>query len=161
MGEFTDTAEYSEDGRYRWWYERRWDDGPALCWVGLNPSTGDSSGRPRPTLNKVVARAAEAGLSAVIVVNLFSWRATKPRDLQLAAKTHDIVGERTDEVIASTTERAAITLAAWGAHGSLLRRGEVVAGMLHEPLCLGTTKNGDPRHPLFVTANTPLVRYRS
>jgi len=27
----------SDDEQYRWWFERRWGDGPLLCWVGLNP----------------------------------------------------------------------------------------------------------------------------
>ncbi len=68
MDEFEDSFEYSDDGLYRWWYERRWADGPGLCWIGLNPSTGDTTGRPRPTLRKVVTRAKAAGLSAVTVV---------------------------------------------------------------------------------------------
>lgn len=160
MVEHVDTSEYSDDGRYRWWYERRWADGPALCWVGLNPSTGDTSGRPRPTLRKVVARATEAGLSAVIVVNLFSWRATRPSELKGAAARHDIVGERTDEVIAAASERAGLTLAAWGAHGALQGRGRAVAEMLHRPVCLGWTSAGQPRHPLYVAAATPTVPYR-
>jgi hypothetical protein len=71
--EFSDRFEYSDDGRYRRWYERRWSDAPGLCWVGLNPSTGDTTGRPRPTLRKVVARADQLGLGAVTVVHLFSW----------------------------------------------------------------------------------------
>ena len=160
MTEFQDTSEYSDDGWYRWWYERRWGDGPALCWVGLNPSTGDTTGAPRPTLNRVVARAADAGLAAVIVVNLFSWRATKPSDLKSAAVEHDIVGERTDEVIARASEQAGLTLAAWGAHGSLQGRGRAVADMLDRPVCLGVTSGGQPRHPLYVAAETPLLPYR-
>jgi hypothetical protein len=27
------------------------------------------------------------------------------------------------------------------------------------PLCLGTTKSGAPRHPLYVRSDTPLVPY--
>ncbi len=53
-GEFTDSWEYSHDEVYRWWYQRRWSSGPTLCFVGLNPSTGDTEGKPRPTLRKVV-----------------------------------------------------------------------------------------------------------
>jgi hypothetical protein len=160
LHEFVDTSEYSDDGRYRWWYERRWANGPALCWVGLNPSTGDTSGRPRPTLRKVVERAAEADLSAAIIVNLFSWRATDPKDLKRAANVHDIVGERTDEVVAAASDRAGLTLAAWGAHGVLQDRWRSVSALLHNPVCLGVTKSGQPRHPLYVAATTTAVPYR-
>ena len=160
MIEFEDTFGYSDDGCYRWWYQRRWADGPALCWVGLNPSTGDTTGRPRPTLRKVVALAIEADLAAVMVVNLFSWRTTSPKDLKRAAKEHDIVGARTDEVIARASEVSAMTLAAWGAHGEIQSRGREVVGLLREPVCLGTTAKGEPRHPLYVPGSTPLQTYQ-
>jgi len=157
--QFVDTAEYSDDGRYRWWYERRWGSGPALCWVGLNPSTGDTTGRPRPTLRKVVDRARDAGLDAVVVVNLFSYRSTDPHELKRRAALEDIVGVRTDEVVREMSRRSQLTLAAWGAHGLLLGRGAAVTAVLHDPLCLGTTRRGEPRHPLYVPAHTPAVPY--
>jgi len=50
--------------------------------VGLNPSNGDTTGRPRPTLRKVVTPAKARGLGAVTVVNLFLWRATYPDTVQ-------------------------------------------------------------------------------
>ncbi len=159
MDEFVDSFGYSDDGLYRWWYERRWSDGPGLCWIGLNPSTGDTTGRPRPTLRKVVARAKAAGLNAVTVVNLFSWRATKPADLKRAALDHDIVGERTDEVIIDTSRRCRITLAAWGSHGVLMGRGRAVASLLDRPVCLGITASGEPRHPLYVPGGAEFTPY--
>ena len=74
---------------------------PALgsCWVGLNPSTGDTTGRPRPTLRKVVALAKSHGLSADTLVSLFSWRATRPADLKRAAPTHEVIGERMNDLV--------------------------------------------------------------
>ncbi len=94
------------------------------------------------------------------MVNLFSWRTTKPSDLRRAAAEHDIVGERTDDIIVAASERAGLTLAAWGAHGSLLGRGRSVTEMLHRPTCLACTRSGEPRHPLYVAAATPTVPYR-
>jgi hypothetical protein len=157
--DYEDASEYSADALYRWWWERRWAEGDGLCWVGLNPSTGDTTGRPRPTLRKVVALAKERRLSAVTVVNLFSWRATKPADLRRAAASHDIVGERTDDVIADVTGRSPVTLAAWDSHGSLFDRSSVVLQLLNGPLCLGTTAGGQPRHPLYVRAGRALEPY--
>ena len=76
------------------------------------------------------------GKSAVTVVNLFSWRATKPADLKRAASVHDIVGTRTDDVIVEVSGSSPVTLAAWGSHGSFLGRGAAVAALLSRPLCL-------------------------
>ena len=40
------------------------DAGPTLCFVGLNPATGDTDGKPRPTLAKVVNWARREGCVA-------------------------------------------------------------------------------------------------
>ena len=104
-----------------------------------------------------LAKAHELG--GVTVVNLFSWRATNPADLKRAAADHDIIGARTDDVIAEVSGRSSVTLAAWGSHGSLLGRGIAVAELLSGPVCLGVTANGQPRHPLYVRAGTELRPY--
>lgn len=44
--EFVDRAQYSADDKYRWLYERRWAPGGVMCWVGLNPGTGDRDAGP-------------------------------------------------------------------------------------------------------------------
>ena len=31
--EYQGKSRYSEDNRYRWWYESRWGPGDSLCWV--------------------------------------------------------------------------------------------------------------------------------
>jgi hypothetical protein len=159
MAEYNDTFERSDDDVYRWWYERRWGPGPRLCWVGLNPSTGDTTGRPRPTLRKVVQRARALGLDAVVVVNLFSLRVTDSKELRRRANDMDVIGWRTDEVIAKMSGGSEVTLAAWGAEGTLFERGAAVAKLLDHPLCLGTTRHGEPLHPLYVPSQTPARPY--
>jgi hypothetical protein len=44
------------------------------------------------------------------------------------------------------------TVAAWGTHGRLLDRSSTVRSLLANLDCLGTTKGGEPRHPLYVLA---------
>jgi hypothetical protein len=105
--EYLDSADYSSDGTYRWWYERRWGDGPRLCWVGLNPGTGDTDGKPRPTLRKVVIWATEWHLDAVLVVNLFAYRATNPKALRTV--NVDVIGDRNDEILRWATSTAGKT----------------------------------------------------
>ncbi|MBI4932901.1 MAG: DUF1643 domain-containing protein [Actinobacteria bacterium] len=148
--EFVDTAEYSEDAIYRWWFRRRWAHGPTLCFIGLNPATGDTDGKPRPTLRRVVGWARREGCGSVVVVNLFAYRATKPDDLLHA--TVDIVGEQTDDVIRRESSDAAITLVAWGSHRLATSRASIVLPLLRHPVCVGITKSGSPSHPLFMPA---------
>ena len=159
--EYQGKSRYSEDNRYRWWYESRWGPGDSLCWVGLNPSTGDTTGRPRQTLTRVTHRAKRMGLDAVIVVNLFSYRDTEPRVLKaLAGASADVIGEQTDWWIREMTQRSAVTLAAWGNGGSLLGRGAKIAVTLPTPRCLGTNQNGEPKHPARLASAIDAVPYR-
>jgi hypothetical protein len=152
VGEFRDRAVYSDDMLYRYEFERRWADGPTCVWVLLNPATGDTDGKPRPTLARCIQRSRDWGCGSVTVVNLFAFRATKPRDLLSAV---DPVGERNDAVLARVLDAAPRVVAAWGAHGRLLGRGHAVLTRLPRgSLCLGFTRRGQPRHPLYVPAST-------
>jgi hypothetical protein len=155
--EYVDHADYSADGVYRWSVERRWAPGASLCWVGLNPGMGDHDHGPRPTLNRVVSWAKREGCSAVVVVNLFSFRSTDPRALR--ATSIDVVGELTDAAIVAASSDARVTLAAWGADKAVGTRSAAVLKLLRNPVCAGVTKNGEPRHPLYVAQSTPLVPY--
>lgn len=155
---FVDHAEYSDDGTYRWTYERRWAPGASLCWVGLNPGTGDTDNGRRPTLARVVSWAKRERCAAVVVVNLYSFRSTDPAALRSAEV--DIIGHRTDEAISHASQRARVTLAAWGGNKAIGTRSRRVMELLHDPVCAGTTKSGEPRHPLYVAEATPLMPYR-
>lgn len=155
---FVDWAEYSKDGVYRWSYERRWAPGGMLCWVGLNPGTGDRNSGPRPTLGRVVGWAKREGCAAVRVVNLYSFRCTNPKELR--RDDLDIVGERTDEKIRDASRRAQVSLVAWGSNKLAKRRSAEVLEMVIDPMCVGTTKHGEPRHPLYVAASAPFRPYR-
>lgn len=162
QSDFRDTCRYSPEAvpRYRWSFERRWGDGPLLCWIGLNPSTGDKMHRPRPTLHKVMDLAGRHGMHGVVVVNLFAYRATDPRDLVAAAKHLDIVGADNDTAIREAVSHSQMTLAAWGARGDLLGRGAQVAAMVPDMVCLGVTRRGEPRHPLYVRHDAVLRPYQ-
>ena len=100
------------------------------------------------------------GMSAVEVVNLYAYRATKPADLP---RERAAVGPENDRHIRGALRDVWITnglaVAAWGAHGKADRVTEVVgfADAFGVPiLALGTTKAGHPRHPLYVKGDTAL-----
>src|SRR3954470_5288482 len=65
---------YSSDRRYRWSFSRQWGDGSMACWVCLNPGTGDTDRKPRPTLRKMVAWSLRWQCGGIIIVNLFGYR---------------------------------------------------------------------------------------
>lgn len=148
---------YSRDLAYRYAFGRWWqvqDMATTDVWVLLNPATGDTEQRRRPTLERCITRSRAAGRTGLLVLNLFAYRHTDPKTLRSAA---DPVGPVNDDVLSELTSAAPRTIAAWGAHGRLHDRSRAVAPVLDEPLCLGTTRRGEPRHPLYVPADEPLV----
>lgn len=160
-------ATVSDDGLYRYDLGRRWGDVDQLVlWVMLNPSTADAS-IDDPTIRRVRGFSRIWGLGGFVVVNLFALRATKPEHL---LDHPDPRGPENVETIRRWIEsdRTRQVVCAWGAGfrkldlrpgtflGDLRMNVEGKARFCGKPVsCLGRTKTGDPRHPLYVPKNTP------
>jgi hypothetical protein len=144
-------------GRYRYELERRWGPGEPLVWVMLNPSTADAF-QDDPTIRRIVRFTVDACHNALLVVNLYALRATDPA---LMLSDPNRVGPLNDKVLARARHRGPI-VAAWGAGAQPARVFDVLEGPLAgvHVSCLGTTKKGHPRHPLYVPADQPLTPYR-
>lgn len=141
-------ALYSPCETYRYGLARRWDASRGMVlFLMLNPSTATEL-RNDPTIERCERRARQMGCGAVLIGNLFAFRATKPADLKAAA---DPVGPDNDAVVARWHEAADWTIAAWGVHGAHLGRNTALPARLKGPMHhLGLTKYGHPRHPLYV-----------
>jgi len=148
-------AEISPCGQYRYRL-RRWDaiPTPELVWVMLNPSTADGL-KDDPTIRKCIGFAERWGFRHITVVNLFAYRATKPTHLTMIT---DPVGWAHNDawIREATKDPAASIIAAWGRYGDVYQRrvDEVVALIGRALRCLGTTKCGQPLHPLMVPYST-------
>jgi hypothetical protein len=141
---------------WRYALERRWGTGPFVLFVGLNPSTADES-VDDPTIRRCIGFAKAWGFGGLLMGNLFAFRATSPRDL---CRALDPVGPDTDVWLGTLSVRASVVVAAWGAHPFALSRSEDVLALLGDDVCcLGTTKSGAPRHPLYLPKTAALSRY--
>ena len=161
MNTVTIRAKYSADMKYRYFFHRRWEkatrsDLDTIVWVLLNPGTGDTDGKPRRTLAKCINWSKQWGYASLTIVNLFALRSTDPNAL-IAAR--DPLGPKNNATIRRVARRASRVVVAWGDKGALLGRGEQVTAMLKEPHCLGVTARGEPRHPLYLPADTKLRPY--
>lgn len=150
------SAVISDCTKYRYWLERDKGANP-LVFVMLNPSTADAE-LDDPTVRRCRRFAADNGYTGIVVVNLYAFRATKPKDLFLAT---DPVGLHNNRYI-DEAARAGDVCCAWGANGDPARAEDVIkiiraAGCT--PKCLGTTKDGSPRHPLYVKADQKLINF--
>ena len=155
-------ASISANGQYRWSLHRDWrttEERPRWAtFVMLNPSTADGE-QDDPTIRRCVGFARALGCTGLAVVNLYAFRATSPADLW---KTQDPVGPTNDHHLAvflSMSKHYGFpVIAAWGAHARPDRIAQVVALPGADRLtCLGMTKSGAPRHPLYLPATAELV----
>lgn len=147
------TAVISPCGAYRYRLTRRWADGPSLAWVMLNPSTADAT-VDDPTIRRVIGFSKAHGAGAAIVVNLYALRATDPAELD---RHPDPVGPENDRYLEELVDDDDIDIVcAWGAHPAARRRIELGVLNLLSLSCLGTTKAGHPRHPLYVPSEQRL-----
>lgn len=117
--------------------------------IMLNPSVADAE-RDDPTIRELMRRAKDDGASRLLVGNLYALRATDPSALALAA---DPIGEKNDEWLAAMAASASRVIVAWGAHPLAKARDLAVMAILRhhyqgQLLCLGTTADGSPKHPL-------------
>jgi hypothetical protein len=95
------------------------------------------------------------------MLNLFALRSTDPRAL---AQSSDPVGPENDKYIAKYTRSADPTFTptvvlAWGAHGVHRDRAAEVLETLPPAKCFGMTKDGHPKHPLYLRSDTPLTPF--
>lgn len=164
------TALISTCGKYRFWLYRHLDvpspsNGVAM-FIMLNPSTADAT-KDDPTIRRCKTFARNWGCSSVWVFNLYALRTTDPSILW---KQPDPIGRENDHYLrdfatknnfSSGVNRA---VCAWGVNAKPERVAQVRDILTNAGAhlwCLGTTKDGHPRHPLYVKGGQQLLPWPS
>ena len=153
---------FSPDRLYRYWLGARLSDAAGVClFVMLNPSKADEV-RSDPTVTRAKGFALKWGYGALWVCNIFALRSTDPGKLREAP---DPVGDMNDDNILRSAREADMVMCAWGNHGEILDRGAGVLRMLErnglssKMRRLGMTMRGQPKHPLYLRADTRPIRF--
>jgi hypothetical protein len=144
-------AKFSACRRWRYLLWRRWDESlPAANFLMLNPSTADEH-RLDPSCTRARKYAERWGFGALIVTNLFGWRATDPGEMKAA---RDPVGRGNDAAILRAARESALVVCAWGNHGAHLGRARKVVDLLTaNNVALNVLRmngQGEPAHPLYL-----------
>ena len=140
----------SDCGTYRYSLTRIWNRlGRRVVFIGLNPSTADAE-VDDATIRVCIGYAKRWGYGSIEMVNLFSYRATKPNIMKYAK---DPVGPMNDSHLRISTNQIvnqqALYVAAWGNHGAFNDRDKYVRKMFPELYYLKLNKSGQPCHPLY------------
>lgn len=151
-----------DDGlrRYRYSLWRRWRDdcepSEMVAFIGLNPSTADES-QDDPTIRRCIGFAKSWGFGGLVMLNLFAFRDTDPRGMKL--ERHP-VGPWNDETIRRVCQVCGRTVCCWGHHGQFRFRSSEVRLIVRQfGWHFGLTTNGEPKHPLYLKADSKLIRW--
>ncbi len=169
----TREAFFSECGRYRYLLRHSWEEGGDLVvFIGLNPSTATHR-TDDPTLRRCLGFARIFGYGGFAITNLFAFRATEPQDLLSVLEIkgpENHLGMVVSGHPPPSYPKPKTLVACWGAHArgllgnvGLLRVVEVMQQAQRMGIdlhCLGTTKGGAPRHPLYLPKRVKLEPYR-
>ena len=154
-------AVYSNCENYRYTLTREWDaEKQKVLFIMLNPSTADET-KNDATVERCERRARNLNFGSVRICNIFAWRETNPFKLKQKTKP---IGKDNNKIIQDSTIWANDIICAWGTHGSHLERDEEIKKLLSSNGCklyhLGLTKNGHPKHPLYVPYSQDIIRWR-
>lgn len=160
---------FSACGKFRLSLTRLWNPGkPLLPFVLLNPSKAgrlrpDGREAEDPTSRKAIGFAQRLGYGGMVLVNLYDYCATRPRELKAAGYP---VSPANDAAIrASCEEGDGIVICGWGANARGLSRPAEVTRMLQawgfRTMALRLLADGTPEHPLMLPYTCSPVQYRA
>lgn len=158
--EAAEGADISECGAYRYMLRRpsevRYPERSTAVFVMLNPSTADAA-QDDPTIRRCRGFARTWRCAGLTVLNLYALRSPKPSALW---KAPDPVGPENDGYLWRVARECGDVVCAWGSNAKPDRVAaflRIMEGTAARLWCLGVTKDGSPRHPLYVRAHQPLV----
>lgn len=152
-------AEFSDNGIYRYALWRFWNyrvasEGTAksVMFIMANPSTA-GAWRDDPTTNKCAKYAQRWGYDGMYIGNLYARIDTHSLFSSFTEK--ELIGDKADEWLGIMRNSSIVCIAAWGFMGGYHpERANTVRAMFPELYHLGLSKEGLPKHPLYLPVNT-------
>jgi hypothetical protein len=160
----TGGAEFSPCGRYRRMLWRQWgSSGSTVLFIGMNPSTADAE-VDDPTIRREIGFARRLGAARLVKCNIGDYRATNPKDLLPLLTVEACTLANVAEISLQVRAADMIVMAHGVPPAPLLQPAREIAALItriDRPMfCLGLTKDGWPRHPLYAPRSAPLIRYQ-
>lgn len=152
-------AVFSSDGRRRRWLSYRLSDAPKRCgFVMLNPSKAGAE-KPDPTVTRCIGFARREGAGSLEIANLADIVETDSTKLGAFVRRGEATDDNSRHYLLHVL-CCGLVIVAWGAHawarGRLAQVREIGVTVPSIFWCLGRTKAGAPKHPLYVRADAPL-----
>jgi hypothetical protein len=162
-------AEFSKDGCYRHSLWRSWEPDdysrgaaiPYAMFIGMNPSTADQEFND-PTVTREIGFSRSWGHLAYYKFNVMDYRATYPKDL-LAPGVNPCSEVNFEKILEAARYAARIVVCYGVVHAKLQHFPNQLVTALrlhgHELFCFGRTKDGHPKHPLYLRQDSKLEKF--
>ncbi len=158
------SAQFSICKKYRWNLTRYINTSKKeLIFIGLNPSLATANHND-PTLRRLVGFSECWGFGSLVVINLFARVSKSPKSLALC---EDPVGRKNDFELNKwinywSANNFCKLWIGWGRNGKLMHRNEKILQRIKNlpkgPYVLGLTKEGHPKHPLYISKQKKLIK---
>lgn len=158
--------------RYRLWRNLRQGimSHRLISFVLLNPSTATHT-EDDPTIRRCIGYARAWGFGVMQVLNIFALRSTWPKALYDCPEEMAI-GALNDLILIDQCRQSERVVCGWGVHGELHNRGGKVRELIIRNAAgyvahgwklnvLGLTKDGHPKHPLYLKKDLQPVHWES
>ena len=146
-------AKFSIDKKHRYELSRHWDLSKSdILFIMLNPSIAHED-IDDPTIKRLISFTREFKHGGFFVANLFTYITPYSKTLdtsigltKLNLKTIKNLVNKVDEVIY-----------AWG---NSIKEPQELKNLVKNPKCFGKNLNGTPKHPLYLSSNSKLIKFR-
>jgi len=146
-------AKFSIDKKHRYELSRHWDLSKSdILFIMLNPSIANED-IDDPTIKRLISFTREFKYGGFFVANLFTYITPYSKTLdtsigltKLNLKTIKNLVNKVDEVIY-----------AWG---NSIKEPQELKNLVKNPKCFGKNLNGTPKHPLYLSSNSKLIKFR-
>ena len=146
-------AKFSIDKKHRYELSRHWDLSKSdILFIMLNPSIPNED-IDDPTIKRLISFTREFKHGGFFVANLFTYITPYSKTLdtsigltKLNLKTIKNLVNKVDEVIY-----------AWG---NSIKEPLELKNLVKNPKCFGKNLNGTPKHPLYLSSNSKLIKFR-
>lgn len=147
------------DGTYRYKLWRKWDDSkPLIMYIMLNPSRANDK-LDDPTIRRLIQFSIEMGYGGFYVGNIYAYINSNPLELFLQKRMGiNITGEWNMEHLRRMGRKVDEVCFAWGANYDIPEK-HWLKRLFPNALCFGHTKDGNPKHPLYLPKKTKLIPY--
>lgn len=152
-------AIFNEDRSHRLYLWRRWDKSlPWVMLIGLNASTADEWHND-PTVRRGMGFGTRWGYGGLFMCNAYTLVSTDPKKLNV----EDPLCMGAHLAMRVIRSRCGDAVACWGALITQVKgwedRVERIKRDLAPLSCLGMTKEGHPRHPLYLPYTAERVKF--